>query len=81
MPLLNRPLTNDEWRLFTTMAVKPEYGGPSDRIWSAFIDSINDPPRLLVYYHGGKTTFVHPDNFYWDGKPDSPSDCVWMVPR
>jgi hypothetical protein len=39
-----------------------------------------EPWPHLIYYYGGRVTYVDPDHIPLLRGPAAPSDCVWIVP-
>lgn len=76
MALLNRPLTADEVRAL--MDAKPSAAFYSN----VMMELISSTRYQTVRYRGAinRTDYERPDTFYALG-PESPSDCVWMIPR
>lgn len=72
MPMLTRPLTREEveeltGHLYKTLPIK----------W----EELFGPKYQTVRYRAAldRVDYEHPEVFYGLG-PESPSDCVWMVP-
>ncbi|XUM19794.1 hypothetical protein ACRAVF_19195 [Bradyrhizobium oligotrophicum S58] len=76
MALLNRPLTADEIARLTFAGSRGEVWSYNDRQFYFMA-----PRHQTVRYRGAlaRVDYERRDTFYGVG-PESPSDCVWIVP-
>lgn len=79
MALINRPLTEAE--VDKMLADYRESSPHVASLWDSLVRLTLEPtPHKVHYIASDGVRYVPPNEFWFDIRPDGPSDCVWIVP-